>query len=128
MNIKEFAKSIGISTQAVYQRIKGAGIALDSLKEPGTQDLSEDGKKQLAQLFAKQQTTNDGLQKSLQKSLQTENEFLKQRCADLEADRDRWQRAAEQAQQLAAQAQALSLARLPAPRRSLLDWLRRKQG
>lgn len=124
MNIKEFAKSIGISTQAVYQRIKGAGIALDSLKEPGTQDLSEDGKKQLAQLFTKQQTTNDGLQKSLQ----TENEFLKQRCADLEADRDRWQRAAEQAQQLAAQAQALSLARLPAPRRSLLDWLRRKQG
>lgn len=124
MNIKEFAKSIGISTQAVYQRIKGAGIALDSLKEPGTQDLSEDGKKQLAQLFTKQQTTND----DLQKSLQTENEFLKQRCADLEADRDRWQRAAEQAQQLAAQAQALSLARLPAPRRSLLDWLRRKQG
>lgn len=124
MNIKEFAKSIGISTQAVYQRIKGAGIALDSLKEPGTQDLSEDGKKQLAQLFTKQQTTND----DLQKSLQTENEFLKQRCADLEAARDRWQRAAEQAQQLAAQAQALSLARLPAPRRSLLDWLRRKQG
>lgn len=124
MNIKEFAKSLGISTQAVYQRIKGAGIALDSLKEPGTQDLSEYGKKQLAQLFTKQQTTND----DLQKSLQTENEFLKQRCADLEADRDRWQRAAEQAQQLAAQAQALSLARLPAPRRSLLDWLRQKQG
>ncbi len=119
MTIKEFSKELGISTQAVYQRIKAAGIQLDSLKEPGSQELSEDGRKQLAQLFTKQQSTND----DLIKSLQTENEFLKQRCKELEADRDRWQQATEQAQQLAAQAQALSMARLPAPRRSLLDWL-----
>lgn len=119
MTIKEFSKELGISTQAVYQRIKAAGIPLDSLKEPGSQELSESGRKQLAQLFTKQQSTND----DLIKSLQTENEFLKQRCKELEADRDRWQQAAEQAQQLAAQAQALSMARLPAPRRSLLDWL-----
>lgn len=123
MTIKELAKELGISTQAIYQRIKAAGIQLDSLKEPGSQELSEDGRKQLAQLFTKQQSTND----DLQKTLQTENEFLKQRCKELEADRDRWQQAAEQAQQLAAQAQALSLARLPAPRRSLLDWLRGKK-
>lgn len=119
MTIKEFSKELGISTQAVYQRIKAAGIQLDSLKEPGSQELSEDGRKQLAQLFTKQQSIND----DLIKSLQTENEFLKQRCKELEADRDRWQQATEQAQQLAAQAQALSMARLPAPRRSLLDWL-----
>lgn len=119
MTIKEFSKELGISTQAVYQRIKAAGIQLDSLKEPESQELSESGRKQLAQLFTKQQSTND----DLIKSLQTENEFLKQRCKELEADRDRWQQATEQAQQLAAQAQALSMARLPAPRRSLLDWL-----
>lgn len=119
MTIKEFSKELGISTQAVYQRIKAAGIHLGSLKEPGSQELSEDGRKQLAQLFTKQQSTND----DLIKSLQTENEFLKQRCKELEADRDRWQQATEQAQQLAAQAQALSMARLPAPRRSLLGWL-----
>ena len=119
MTIKEFSKELGISTQAVYQRIKAAGIQLDSLKEPGSQELSEDGRKQLAQLFTKQQSTND----DLIKSLQTENEFLKQRCKELEADRDRWQQATEQAQQLAAQEQALSMARLQAPRRSLLDWL-----
>lgn len=119
MTIKEFSKELGISTQAVYQRIKAAGIQLDSLKEPGSQELSEDGRKQLAQLFTKQQSIND----DLIKSLQTENEFLKQRCKELEADRDRWQQATEQAQQLAAQAQALSMTRLPAPRRSLLDWL-----
>lgn len=119
MTIKEFSKELGISTQAVYQRIKAAGIPLDSLKEPESQELSESGRKQLAQLFTKQQSTND----DLIKSLQTENEFLKQRCKELEADRDRWQQAAAQAQQLATQAQALSLARLPAPRRSLLGWL-----
>ena len=119
MTIKEFSKELGISAHAVYQRIKAAGIQLDSLKEPGSQELSEDGRKQLAQLFTKQQSTND----DLIKSLQTENEFLKQRCKELEADRDRWQQATEQAQQLAAQEQALSMARLQAPRRSLLDWL-----
>lgn len=118
MTIKEFSKELGISTQAVYQRIKAVGIQLDSLKEPESQELSESGRKQLAQLFTKQQSTND----DLIKSLQTENEFLKQRCKELEADRDRWQQATEQAQQLAAQAQALSMARLPAPRRSLLGW------
>lgn len=123
MTIKEFAKEMGISTQAIYQRIKGAGIKLDSLKMTGSQELSDEGRKQLAQLFTRQQSTND----DLQKALQTENEFLKQRCKELEADRDRWQKATEQAQQLAAQAQALSLARLPAPRRSLLDWLRGKK-
>lgn len=119
MTIKEFSKELGISTQAVYQRIKAAGIQLDSLKISDSQELSESGRKQLAQLFTKQQSTND----DLLKSLQTENEFLKQRCKELEADRDRWQQATEQAQQLAAQAQALSMARLQAPRRSLLDWL-----
>lgn len=123
MTIKEFSKELGISTQAVYQRIKAAGIPLDSLKEPGSQELSEDGRKQLAQLFTKQQPTNG----DLQKTLRAENELLKQRCKELEADRDRWQHVAEQAQQLAAQAQALSLARLPAPRRSLLEWLRGKK-
>lgn len=123
MTIKEFSKELGISTQAIYQRIKAAGIQLDSLKTPGGQELSDEGRKQLAQLFTKQQPTNG----DLQKALQAENELLKQRCKELEADRDRWQRVAEQAQQLAAQAQALSLARLPAPRRSLLEWLRGKK-
>lgn len=123
MTIKEFSKELGISTQAIYQRIKAAGIQLDSLKTPGSHELSDEGRKQLAQLFTKQQPTNG----DLQKSLQAENELLKQRCKELEADRDRWQHVAEQAQQLAAQAQALSLARLPAPRRSLLEWLRGKK-
>lgn len=123
MTIKEFSKGLGISTQAIYQRIKAAGIQLDSLKTPGSNELSDEGRKQLAQLFTKQQPTNG----DLQKSLQAENELLKQRCKELEADRDRWQHVAEQAQQLAAQAQALSLARLPAPRRSLLEWLRGKK-
>lgn len=123
MTIKEFSKELGISTQAIYQRIKAAGMQLDSLKTPGSQELSDEGRKQLAQLFTKQQPTNG----DLQKSLQAENELLKQRCKELEADRDRWQHVAEQAQQLAAQAQALSLARLPAPRRSLLEWLRGKK-
>lgn len=123
MTIKEFSKELGISTQAIYQRIKSAGIQLDSLKMPGSQELSDEGRKHLAQLFTKQQPTNG----DLQKTLRAENELLKQRCKELEADRDRWQHVAEQAQQLAAQAQALSLARLPAPRRSLLEWLRGKK-
>lgn len=111
MTVKEYAKACGVSVQAVYQRIKGAKISLDSLKDGSTGELTEDGIKRLDGLFKRDLTQVEALQA---------------RIKELEADRDAWKKAAEQAQLLAAQAQALSLARLPAPRRSLLDVFRRK--
>lgn len=122
MTIKEFAKKQSISTQAVYQRIKAAGIQLDSLKQGKTAELTPEGLETLSSLFTKpvEEAVNESSSKLT--ALQLENDFLKQRIEELTTDRDKWQQMAEQAQTIAAQAQALNMANLkalPAPRRSL---------
>ncbi len=124
MNIKDFAKIKQISTQAVYQKIKASGLSLDDLREEKTGDLSEQGLQALETLFTKQTVKTSEATTRILTELKVENEFLKKRNAELEADRDAWKAAAEKAQQIANQAQSLNLANLqalPAPKVSIWE-------
>ncbi len=130
MNIKDFAKIKQISTQAVYQKIKASGLSLDDLREEKTGDLSEQGLQALETLFTKQTVKTSEATTRLLTELKVENEFLKKRNAELEADRDAWKAAAEKAQQIANQAQSLNLANLqalPAPKVSIWERLTGKK-
>ncbi|MGN1119528.1 MAG: hypothetical protein ACI4Q4_04165 [Oscillospiraceae bacterium] len=127
MTIKEFAKQQSISPQAVYQRLKAAGIPIDSIREGKTSELTPDGLEKLSSLFLKP-VENSAKEETVSinqfKALQLENEFLKNRIEELTADRDRWAAQAEAAQQTAQQAQALNMANLkalPAPRQSIWE-------
>lgn len=135
MTIKEFAKMQGITTQAVYQRIKAAGLKLSDIKKNNSAELTAEGLEACKRLYS---TDNEDVKrenkaiKEQLKALEAENADLKktleakeQEINRLTAEKDRWASMAEQAQQTAQQAQALqmaSLKALPAPRRSL--WAR----
>lgn len=131
MTIKEFAKQQSISPQAVYQRLKVAGIPLDSIRDGKTSEITPDGLEKLSSLFLKpveKDVENSVKEENFSinqfKALQLENEFLKKRIEELTADRDRWAAQAEAAQQTAQQAQALNMANLkalPAPRQSIWE-------
>lgn len=129
MTIKEFAKNKGISTQAVYQRIKGAKIELSSLKS-GDQ-LSPDGLARLEQLFTAQDRPSIDKLTALEAdkaALQATVDRLEALLKEARQQRDQWQQQAmqsaqalEAAQKIADQAQQLNAAAmqriaLPAPK------------
>lgn len=129
MTIKEFAKNKGISTQAVYQRIKVAKIELSSLKS-GDQ-LSPDGLARLEQLFTTQDRSSIDKLTALEAdkaALQTTIDRLEALLEETRQQRDQWQQQAmqsaqalEAAQKIADQAQQLNAAAmqriaLPAPK------------
>ena len=94
MTIKEAAEHYGVSQQAVYQRLKKAGVNLKTLKNPDTGELTPDGEVVINQLFNQRQPTDstnlkeqfNELSKEVA-SLKAENEVLKARVRDLEADK-----------------------------------------
>ena len=51
MTIKEFAKEQGISTQAVYQRLKKNKIRVEAVTEKGTGEITGEGQTILERLF-----------------------------------------------------------------------------
>ena len=51
MTIKEFAKEQGISTQAVYQRLKKNKIHVEAVTEKGTGEITGEGQTILERLF-----------------------------------------------------------------------------
>lgn len=131
MTIKEFAKNKGVSTQAVYQRIKSAKIELSSLKS-GDQ-LSPEGLARLEQLFTTQDRPSIDKLAVLEAdkaALQATVERLEALLEDTRKQRDQWQQQAAQAaqaleaaQRIADQAQQLNAAAmqkiaLPAPKES----------
>ena len=145
MTVKEFAKNQGITTQAVYQRIKAAGVDLPSIQKENSPELTAEGLKTLRAIFAKENGETGRKTAELKKKL-TEQEIkiekLTEEAAELRKERDGWreqaERAAEfartsqeiaakmqeallQAQETAQRAQALEMARIQAaaPRRSL---------
>ncbi len=137
MTIKELAQELSISTQAIYQRLKTAGIHLDNIKRDKSAHLTDEGITQIRAMFGKTVENSTNKPTDQLTALQIENALLKERIAELTADRDRWaamaaaaQEQATAAQQTAQQAQALNLGTLkalPAPRRSLLSWLKREK-
>lgn len=126
MTIKQFAKEQSISTQAVYQKMKRAGIDPASIKKEKSQELTEEGIKQLEQLFVNKTTDVE----QTTEALKVEIELLNQRLQELTADRDRWaeiaktaQEALQREQQATQQAQALQMATLQALKRPSI-WAR----
>ena len=147
MTIKEFAKEKGVTLQAVYQKIKAAGLELKDIKDSETQELTQNGLNELDKLFSKNkdiQSINLTALKIELEKLKAENEILKQQRNDLESQLDSWkeqtkaqqetinglQTALQQAQQTALQAQALNMASiklLPPPRKSIWDRWKKRQ-
>lgn len=135
MTIKEFSREQGVSVQAVYQKLKAAGVKISSIKKEKSQELTAEGLEVCRKLYLKQDESktkeiaalNERLAalEAENKNLKADLEREKQKTEELKAERDRWAAAAEAAQVTAQQAQALqmaSLKALPAPRRSL--WAR----
>lgn len=124
MTIKEFATKQSISTQAVYKKLKAAGIPVSSIKQGNSQKLTAEGIKLLESIFDKPEV--DSVE-----NLKVENQLLKQQIEELKADRDRWaeiaktaQESLQKEQQATHQAQALQMATLQAIGQKRSLWAR----
>lgn len=132
MKIKDFAKNKGITPQAVYQKLKAAGISISSITEENSPELTESGLEILNELFTKEIEKSFNQTSDLLKTIDTlkiENRLLKEELEETRRQRDLWAAQAAEAQKTAQQAQALNLAAfkaLPAPeeKRSLWDRLK----
>lgn len=132
MTVKDFAQKVGISTAAVYKRIKSNGLDIASLKDPHTGELTPKGIEQLQALFGGCQpelTTELSTEveklttklnelstqitelKAENDALKAENDILKEREKLLTDERDFLRKSLDQEQQL----QALTLTKVPAP-------------
>jgi len=101
MTIKQFAKKYSISTQAVYQKLKAANIQLSDIKQGNSQELTEEGLRQLESIFAnKSKEKTESIER-----LKVENQLLNDQIKEIKADRDRWAAAAKAAQEALAAAQ-----------------------
>lgn len=115
MTIKEFAKARGITTQAVYARIKAANINLEKIKAKDSAELSPEGLEIVKQLFDKKKGCNE--EKTAEylfkiSALQAQNEKLtnsleeaKKQGEDWRGQAERWAQAAKEAQEMALNAQ-----------------------
>ena len=146
MTITDFAKQTGLTTQAIYQKLKRKNIKLSDIQQPGNSDLTHEGLLTLTELFKVKATDNgkaviastvdkafinkrDNTEERI-KQLEEENEQLKISLAELRA-------AATVKDQLIATltaraefAEKISLQRLPgeaAPRPSLWERITRRK-
>lgn len=51
MTVKEFAALVGVSHQAIYKKLKGRGVAVDSIKDKVTGQLTEEGEALLREIY-----------------------------------------------------------------------------
>jgi predicted RNase H-like nuclease (RuvC/YqgF family) len=58
MTIKEFANMRGITVQAVYQKLKTAGVEIASLQKQGSTELTSEGLQKLESLYLKNTSEN----------------------------------------------------------------------
>ena len=126
MTIKQFAKKYSISPQAVYQKLKAAGIHLSDIKQGNSQELTEEGIKQLESIFVKKSKEES----AEVERLKVENQLLKAQIEEIKADRDRWaelaktaQESLQREQQATHQAQAIQMATIQAMQKRSL-WAR----
>ena len=61
MTIKELAKELGRSHQAVYKKLGNAGIDLNALKNPTTGELTTEGEKIVRDLYSPKATATEAL-------------------------------------------------------------------
>lgn len=112
MTIQDVAEQYKVTPQAVYKRLKSAGIDVKTLKDGETGGLTEDSKAVFEKLFNSEGLTkrgninqqNEGLKaenetlKRLVDKLESENRELKNRVDELKEDKENIRRALEQAQ------------------------------
>lgn len=122
MTIKEVAAKTGLTSAAIYKRIKTKGVALDTIKDKKTGHFTADGERLIIELFnldnvpekAEKRPENDvdnqveKLSTELQK-LTTENELLREKVDMLTSERDNLRATLEREQQL----HAMTLRLLP---------------
>jgi chromosome segregation ATPase len=124
MTIKQMATKLGVSPQAIYQKLKKNGVEVYKLTDKKTKELTGEAEVIITKLFSgdpaeikpSKQTVIDSLQEQVQ-ALRTENAVLVERVKHLEekvstlsTDKDTLQKALDKAQDLHQQ----SLAFLPA--------------
>lgn len=89
MTIKQYAENIGISQQAVYQRLKEQGVSISNLKDRDGKNLSPEGIKTLDSFFEKRiENTLDGKDKETGarlNHLEAENAILRAENEKLKA-------------------------------------------
>ena len=94
MTILDIANQYNVSVQAVYKRIKRAGLSIESLKVPGnTGELTPDGALSVLALYSQKSTnnstTNDttrAIQPEFIESITIERDELKAKCEELTAE------------------------------------------
>lgn len=99
MKIKDIAEKYSISMQAIYQRLKKKGIAVESLKDPETGELTPDALGIFENLFGESSalfnqqhaSKNEEIARlnALVQSLEHEKELLEVKLASAERERDR---------------------------------------
>ena len=114
MTIKQKADELGVSPQAVYQRLKKNGIAVYKLSDPKTKELTADGEIVISKLFSQpnedfkptKQAIVDELNQQLSK-LREDNAGLIEKVAaqaeeirQLKADKESLTKALDKAQDL----------------------------
>ena len=134
MTIKQFAEEQGISTQAVYKKIKERKLNVNQLKDEEGKELSQEGIGILANLFGnerkKVEEKNNDFQPKIQ-HLEEENAILK---AELEKVKALLQMKDSMIDMLKSQLdymqrlQALTLQRIPDQRPTLWQRLTGKTG
>ena len=138
MTIRDVAELTGLTHQAVYKRIKTAGISLASVKDKETGQLTPDGEAAILELF---NLESKPVEKKVAESpevaelrtrvaeLSKEVEGLRKQVETIEAERDYLRTALSNAQQL--QAMTLSKFALPAPAQDhkgrLRNWFERRR-
>lgn len=150
MTIKEASKKYGVTTQAIYQRIKKSGAKLSTIKDNETGNLTAEGEKLLCELFTKHSIESVNMEsgalqveqgaRGLLEQVERERDALRADVSRLEAElrgerelraavereRDTLRTALDQSQQL----QAMTLSRIPEPRKTLWQRLleRKRDG
>ncbi|MBQ2756041.1 MAG: hypothetical protein IJF27_05165 [Oscillospiraceae bacterium] len=141
MTIAEIAASLGVSKQAVYQKIKRAGLSVNTLKDHNTGEFTDEGAQTIVNLFnntprpnidvstpsVEQVETINALNNDIDR-LNIEVDRLNDLVEQLTNERDFLREALLQAQKSADQAQqlqAMTLTKLlPAPRPGIAERLR----
>lgn len=113
MTIKQAAEGYNISVQAIYSRLKKEGIALETLKDADTGELTADAEVVLDKLFKDKQQKHSSFNSTIErlqgdiKRLNVENVELVEKLkrlenenAELKQERERLLTIAQQAQEL----------------------------
>ena len=118
MTIKQLAKELKVSPQAIYQRLQNRKIDVKNLTNPVTKELTSDGEYVIRQMYSQEnnqgsnqavtekQTTQDKDAKELEElrkqvaSLIEKNSSLEKRVEELMNDREMFKAAMESSQRI----------------------------